>query len=131
MYKYFSTSFFIILSFCVCLSQEADHIIFTQITITPDETEVIAIYNPTDETINLSNYYLSDAEYSSTNSHYYNLPTGNDYWSGFSSDFIVRLFLEDPAVIPICIDYLSLVSFSVYFSVSAFVFHTFDLASVC
>ena len=68
----------------------ADHIIFTQITITPDEAEVIAIHNPTDETLDLSNYYLSDAEYSSTNSHYYNLPTGNDYWSGFSSDFIAR-----------------------------------------
>ncbi len=43
----------------------------------------------------------------------------------YFSDFIVRLFLEDPAVIPICIDYLSLVSFSIYFSVSAFVFQGF------
>ena len=84
---------YIILTLLTCnflLGEEADHIIFTQITITPDEAEVIAIHNPTDETLDLSNYYLSDAEYSSTNSHYYNLPTGNDYWSGFSSDFIVR-----------------------------------------
>ena len=84
---------YIILTFLTSsflLGQEADHIIFTQITITPDEAELIAIYNPTDDPLNLSDYYLSDAEYSITNSRYYNLPTGNDYWSGFSSDFIAR-----------------------------------------
>ena len=79
-----------LLTFNFLLGQQADHIIFTQITITPDEAEVIAIHNPTDGTLNLSNYYLSDAEYSFTNSHYYNLPIGNDYWSGYSSDFIAR-----------------------------------------
>jgi len=77
-----------LLTFNFLLGQEADHIIFTQITITPDEAEVIAIYNPKNEAINLSNYYLSDAE--SSGKHYYNLPTGSDYWSGYSSDFIVR-----------------------------------------
>ena len=77
-----------LLTFNFLLGQEADHIIFTQITITPDEAEVIAIYNPKNEAINLSNYYLSDAE--SSEKHYYNLPTGSDYWSGYSSDFIVR-----------------------------------------
>ena len=82
---------YIILTFLTSsflLGQEADHIIFTQITITSDEAEVIAIHNPTGQTISLADYYLSDAE--STGKHYYNLPTGNDYWSGFSSDFIVR-----------------------------------------
>ena len=78
----------ILLTFNFLIGQEADHIIFSQITITPDEAEVIAIYNPTDETISLADYYLSDAE--SSSNHYYNLPTGSDYWSGFSSDFIVR-----------------------------------------
>ena len=43
----------------------------------------------------------------------------------FFSDYIVRLFLNDPDVIPLSIDYLSVVSFSVYFSVSAFVFQGF------
>ena len=79
-----------LLTFSFLLGHEADHIIFTQITITPDEAELIAIYNPTGAPLNLSDYYLSDAEYSITNSRYYNLPTGNDYWSGFSSDFIAR-----------------------------------------
>ena len=43
----------------------------------------------------------------------------------FFSDSIVRLLLNDPDVIPLCVDYLSVVSFSVYFSVSAFVFQGF------
>ena len=77
-----------LLTFNFLLGQEADHIIFTQITITSDEAEVIAIHNPTDDLINLSNYYLSDAQ--SSGKHYYNLPTGSDYWSGYSSDFIAR-----------------------------------------
>ena len=40
----------------------------------------------------------------------------------YLSDYIVPLFLSDPNVIPICTSYLSMVSFSIYFSVSAFVF---------
>ena len=43
----------------------------------------------------------------------------------FYSDFIVSLFLSDKLVIPICSEYLSIVSFSVYFSVAAFVFQGF------
>ena len=39
----------------------------------------------------------------------------------FFSDYIVRLFLNDLEVIPICSNYFSIVSFSIYFSVSAFV----------
>jgi len=85
MQKYIIIAF---LTFNFLLGQEADHIIFTQITITSDEAEVIAIHNPTDDSINLSNYYLSDAQ--SSGKHYYNLPTGSDYWSGYSSDFIAR-----------------------------------------
>jgi len=43
----------------------------------------------------------------------------------FFSNQIVALVLEDQAVVPICVDYLSIVSFSIYFSVSAFVFQGF------
>ena len=45
-----------LLTFNFLLGQEADHIIFNQITITTDEAEVLEIYNPTDEAINLSNH---------------------------------------------------------------------------
>ena len=44
------------------LSQDLDHIIFSRVTITPTEAEMVAIYNPRSESVNLSNYYLTDAE---------------------------------------------------------------------
>lgn len=47
------------------------------------------------------------------------------FFGYYFSDNIVRLFLNDVAVIPICSVYLSIVSFSVYFSVAAFVFQGF------
>jgi len=72
------------------LSQDLDHIIFSRVTITPTEAEMVAIYNPADTSINLLNYYLTDAEKPSTSKHYYNLPSGQDFWSGSVSDFIVR-----------------------------------------
>lgn len=43
----------------------------------------------------------------------------------FFSDHIAKFFLKDIAVIPICSDYLSVTFFSVYFSVSAFIFQGF------
>ena len=42
------------------LIAEANHIIFSRITIKPDNAEMVSIYNPTSAAINLSNYYLSD-----------------------------------------------------------------------
>ena len=43
------------------LSQDLDHIIFSRVTITPTEAEMVAIYNPADTSINLLNYYLTDS----------------------------------------------------------------------
>jgi len=70
------------------LSAEADHILLSRITIQPDEAEMVAIFNPTNSEVDLSNYYLSDAETST--SHYYNIPTGDNYWTNSQFDFIVR-----------------------------------------
>jgi len=67
------------------LVAEADHIIFSRITTTPNDAEMVAIYNPTNNTINLSNYYLSDA-----GAYYYNLPLNDNYWSEANSSFIAR-----------------------------------------
>ena len=67
------------------LVAEANHIIFSRITTTPDDAEMVAIYNPTSEAINLSNYYLSDE-----GSYYYNLPSNDNYWSESDNDFIAR-----------------------------------------
>lgn len=43
-------------------SANADHLIFNRICITPDEAEMIEIYNPLGESVDLSNYYLSDSD---------------------------------------------------------------------
>ena len=72
------------------LIAEANHIIFSRITTTPNEAEMVAIYNPTSSTINLSNYYLSDVSENLSGHHYYNLPLAIDYWPESNSDFIAR-----------------------------------------
>ena len=48
--------------FCICsiLLADADHLMFSRITITPDTAELISIKNPTSGSINLDNYYISD-----------------------------------------------------------------------
>ena len=71
-------------------SHNADHLILNRITITPTEAEMVSIYNPTSGPINLSNYYLSDAEKPLTDKYYYNLPTDLNYSSGSVSDFFIK-----------------------------------------
>ncbi len=62
----------------------ADHLVFNRITISPTDAEFISIYNPTSESIDLSDYYITDSN------NYYNLPSGSDFWSGSLFDFIAR-----------------------------------------
>ena len=84
--------------FCFLFSIEADHVIFNKIVTSPSEAELVSIYNPTEIAIDLSDYYLSDAEYENSSvgesNHYYNLPVENNFWSELSSDFIVKFPLN-------------------------------------
>ena len=67
----------------VVLSADADHLIFNRVCVNPNEAELIEIYNPTDEVIDLSNYYLSDQN------DYYNWVFGNT--SNLSTqDFLIK-----------------------------------------
>ena len=67
----------------VILSGDANHLVFNRISVNPNEAELIEIYNPTNETINLSNYYLSDQN------DYYNWIFGNS--SNLNSrDFVIK-----------------------------------------
>ena len=88
--KLFRTFFIASIFFGVILGNQADHLLLNRITISPTQAEMVSIFNPTTDIINLSNYYLSDAEKSSTNKHYYNLPLESDYFSGSVSDFFIR-----------------------------------------
>jgi len=68
----------------------ADHLIFTELVLTPSDGEYVKIINPTDTDINLSNYYLTDGTDLSNGKAYYQLPSGDNYWSDSASDFICR-----------------------------------------
>ena len=69
---------------------QADHIVFSEIVLTPSEGEYVEITNPTAGDIDLSYYYLTDATDTGSGKVYHKLPNGADYWSGSSSDFICR-----------------------------------------
>ena len=69
---------------------QADHIIFSEIVLTPSDGEYVEITNPTEVDVDLSDYYLTDATDNASGKFYYKLPSGTDYWSGSGSDFICR-----------------------------------------
>lgn len=54
-----------------------DHLLITEFAVTPTEGEFIEIYNPTDHTIDLSNYYITDATFANGGVFYYKIVTGN------------------------------------------------------
>ena len=74
----------------VLLLTAQDHVVISEIVLQPSNAEYIKLYNPTDNAVDLSNYYLTDGTDSSNQKYYYNLPTGTNFWSGSGSDFIVR-----------------------------------------
>ena len=69
---------------------QADHIVFSEIVLTPSDGEYVEITNPTDNDIDMSDYYLTDATDTGLEKVYHKIATGADYWSGLSSDFICR-----------------------------------------
>jgi DNA/RNA endonuclease YhcR with UshA esterase domain len=66
------------------------HLIFTEMVLQPSAGEYVKIKNPTATTVDLSNYYISDATDAANGKYYYKLPDGADYWSTSGSDFIAR-----------------------------------------
>ena len=68
---------------------QADHLVFSEVVLTPSDGEYVEITNPTANDIDMSDYYLTDATDGSGNA-YYNLPSGSGYWSGSGFDFICR-----------------------------------------
>lgn len=69
---------------------QVNHLLITEIVLQPSDGEYVKILNPTDNSVDLSNYYLTDATDTTAKKFYYNLPTGQNYWSGSGSDFIAR-----------------------------------------
>ena len=73
--------------FFVPLIPNGDHLLFNRITIQPTQAEFLSIYNPTSDTLDMSNYYLTDATRSSSDDYYYNLGSGENFWSENFKDF--------------------------------------------
>ena len=77
-----------------------DKILLTELVVTPTAGEFIEIYNPGNTTVDLTNYYLTDATSSSNSKYYYNIVLGDgSSHSGFSTDFIVK-FPADSTIEP-------------------------------
>lgn len=77
------------------LANTADHLIFSKICIAPNEAQFVEIYNPTENSINLNEpgdgaYYLTDGTNSNSSKYYYNITTGDNYWSESASDFFIQ-----------------------------------------
>ena len=66
------------------------HLLISEIVVTPTAGEFIEIYNPTSNTVDLSNYYLTDATFASGSAYYYNIVTGANAGGGSFSDFHAR-----------------------------------------
>lgn len=66
-----------------------DHLLISEIVPLPAAAEYIEIFNPTAQTVDLSNYYLTEQSDSTLVNTYYKLPAGTFSPSNIS-DFIVR-----------------------------------------
>ncbi len=80
----------IIIAGLTLLSAQADHILMQRVVLTPTNAEMVTLVNPTGATVNLSDYYITDAVKASTGKYYYNLPSAANYWSSSTTDFIAR-----------------------------------------
>jgi len=61
----------------VPLADAADHLLISEVVVTPTAGEFVEIFNPTDSAIDLSDVYLTDATYAGGGQYYYNIVTGN------------------------------------------------------
>lgn len=74
----------------VLLSGSPDHLVFSELVLQPTAGSYIAIQNPTNVAVDLSNYYITDGTDATAGKYYYNLPDSANYWSGEPFDFILR-----------------------------------------
>lgn len=77
------------LSYAITVPGEK-HLLITEICVTPAANEFVEIHNPTNNTINLSDYYFTDATFAGGSSYYYNIVTGENIGGGGFSDFHAR-----------------------------------------
>ena len=86
----FRNIFIVTLCGVIAICQTPDHLIFYKISPGESNGEAVEIYNPTSDEINLGDYYITDASKPTAGSYYYNLPSGENFWSNSINDFIAR-----------------------------------------
>ncbi len=74
-------------------------LLLSEIVVTPTAGEMIEIENPTSETIELENYYITDATFAGGGVYYYNIVTGSNAGGGGFGDFHAR-FPEGATIAP-------------------------------
>jgi predicted extracellular nuclease len=68
----------------------ADHLLISEVVVTPTAGEFVEIFNPTDTAIDLSDVYLTDATFAAGGTYYYNIVTGANAGGGGFGDFHAR-----------------------------------------
>jgi hypothetical protein len=68
----------------------ADHLLISEIVVTPTAGEFVEIFNPTGAPIDLSDVYLTDATFAGGATYYYNIVTGANAGGGGFADFHAR-----------------------------------------
>ena len=74
----------------VSFGHASDHLLVSEVVVTPTDGEFVEIFNPTDAVIDLSDVYLTDATYAPGGVFYYKIVTGADAGGGDFFDFHAR-----------------------------------------
>ncbi len=67
---------FLVVAFAVSSLFAQDHLLITEFAVTPTSGEFIEIYNPTADSIDLTNYYITDATFANGGTFYYQIVEG-------------------------------------------------------
>lgn len=76
-----------------------NHLLVSEFVVSPTAGEFIEIYNPTGSTIDLSDYYITDATNPDSGFYYYNIVIGDGTGGGLAADFHAR-FPAGAAIAP-------------------------------
>jgi hypothetical protein len=82
-------------------AMSADHLLISEVVVTPTDGEYIELFNPTDSVIDLSDTFLTDATYAPGGAFYFNVVTGSAAAAGGGgfSDFHAR-FPDGASIAP-------------------------------
>lgn len=94
----------------------ADHLLISEIVVYPAAAEFVEIFNPTDNPIDLSDVYLTDATYAPGGVYYYKIVTGSDAGGGGFADFHAR-FPDGATIAPHEYQTVSLAGSDAFFAV--------------